>query len=401
MKTLLPLSAITTALLLAACSSDDSNKQHISNSSGLIFYNAAEESFIASPVDDSNIDQAVHIMTDEGISAAIVSSGTVHFVSAEWHEDEEHWHTPELLTLNKPGSTVTAVNGHFSVLDSATNSSYLLEAHDMADADDNSFEIINNSLVQTFPAILMSEDEYGFRILFGDGKAKVYKQIDDELAQETNSSDEPREVDCASPSGPVANGDNLVVNCGNGSAALLNIHGDHAHTYTISFGEFSNSNGYQWLAGHEGLLAGYSNSAIIKLDSSTAEAFTDEEFDGNICYAGFEVNTQETLFVITDAAKVYVLDEDGASLQNALTLDETPATTGCDQLVISAGSNQLFVADNSIKKLYLIDSHDGADYHIHERLSYDKTLERMIVLQLAGEAHDHDHEHNEEAEEAE
>ena len=116
-----------------------------------------------------------------------------------------------------------------------------------------------------------------------------------------------------------------------------------------------------------------------------------------------EAAHEETLvhYALTDTGRMYFYEEhEGAleSLQGFVKLDATSSIQDCARTSIARVSEEgVLVFIPETQTLYLVDAHDGADFHQHSTWSADLLMPAgaradLVAIVGAGEAHDHDHE---------
>lgn len=121
-----------------------------------------------------------------------------------------------------------------------------------------------------------------------------------------------------------------------------------------------------------------------------AEAETEEEHEhGELVH-----------FALSDSGRLYFLEEGESGLeqmQGFVTLDDVSTISNCSHTSISRVSEDgvlVFIPDT--QKLYLIDAHDGADFHQHSTWDISAVLPAGVtadLIAIIGSGEDHDHEH--------
>ncbi len=132
-------------------------------------------------------------------------------------------------------------------------------------------------------------------------------------------------------------------------------------------------------------------------------AHDEEEHEGEAAKAeGDEHEEVLVHYALSDSGRMYFFEEhEGAleSMQGFVKLDDTSSIQDCSRTTIARVSEEgvlVFVPDT--QKLYLVDSHDGGDFHQHSSWEVSDILPngvRADLIAILGEGEEHDHDHAE------
>ena len=133
-----------------------------------------------------------------------------------------------------------------------------------------------------------------------------------------------------------------------------------------------------------------------------AEHGHEEVHAGEEAQAGEEHEEHGELvhYALSDSGRVYFFEEHEGALermQGHVKLDNTSSILDCSRTSIARVSEEgvlIFVPDTQM--LYLVDAHDGADFHQHSTWSVGEILPagtRADLVAIVGEGEDHDHDH--------
>ena len=374
----------------------------VSDDTTLTVYDEEEEAF--EPLEQDAADHGAQlVLADNGLSAAVLASGTLNIVYSGLHaEDEEenaeedhgeHEHAEMLEVSLSSVDQVVTTRGHFSAL--SNSATQLLPTADV-EAESLAFEDTTGPVSQTYPALVLDE-EHGLTLFFAADQAHVYEDV---TAETTFA--------CADPQGHAEAGELTVLNC-DGSAVyvLIEEHEDHHHIHhgDVDFTSATTisgltSNGHDvvvwngtaaWVleaAEHEHVDVMVVAAAAEEEADVSAEALTLALGGATICTAAFATEDEESLGVLSSDGKLHILNLETAAT-TTIVLDET-ASPSCSGLTLANGPEAFLVADKAAGLLYMVDAHDGP-YHIHTRLQDDDmiNLSNLVFMHAIDASHDH------------
>ena len=398
------LLAVSVTATLAACgggsdSDDTTSEEHehehngrllfsLTDDTSLRIFDQEDDSFSMLANDAAGVN-AVLTLADNGLSAAVLASGTLNIVNSGLHSEEEeatldeHEHeAASMLSLSLPQvDRVVATQGHFSVL--TLNSSKLLPTDDI-EADGLDFEDTTGPASQTYPALMLDE-EHGMLLFFAADKASVWE---DGTAEGT-------EFSCTAPSASAQSDEFSMVLCNEGLSYLQVEEENAVHTLTSGTVTLSAAATALTTNGHDFVAWNSTSVWVIEEDDNgvpQAELLTLESGSADICSAAFATEDSETLAVLSSDGYLNLISLEDDSI-SPVALDQT-VTTGltCDSLRLANGPEGFLVADKNAALLYLIDSH-GGPYHVHSRFPDNQlsSAGAMVLMHAIDAGHTHDH----------
>lgn len=434
LKPMFSLSLISSALLLAACGSDSDSSSSSNNDAGgdghdhghatarilmtsgnsndLTIFDQADEKFEA--LGQATAMSGNVIRSDDGLSAAVVTSAGVQFVYSGIHAEEEEEHTEAsaaaeedehdethdaeiltALTLNEAGLKVAMTQNHFAVLKDGNTQFY--PAAELEEATAPEATLTLTGVTQTYPAAILDE-EHGLRLVFAKDQAIVYEG--------TEATDTV--LDCVSPTAVVKAHEMTLAQCGTGLIAVVVEEHEHAEeaqaedegaaedepsieTPTIDLGGLAVSklvsNSHKAVAVSSGVAlksVTWKDDKVVIADmalETTATAICDVNFATADTKAG----------ILTNDGQVHFTDLK-ANTTRKIELDDSNDSATCADWALTSGPQSFTVTDSDVGKMYYIDSHDGHPYHIHEKfdLTSGTDVAAAAMLHSAGMEHNHD-----------
>lgn len=395
----------------ASSSDDDHNHEHehehsgrllfsVSDNTTLTVYDEEEEAF--EPLEQYAAGNGAQlVLADNGLSAAVLASGTLNIVYSGLHaEDEEenaeedhgeHEHA-EMLEVSLPSvDQVVTTRGHFSAL--RLGATQLLPTADVEAADLDFEPPLDTVASQTYPALVLDE-EHGLTLFFAAGQAYVYEG---DISDTTFA--------CVDPQGHAEAGELTVLNC-DGSAVYVLIE-EHEATVEVHTGEVSGPTGITGLTsnGHEVLAWNGTAAWVLEaaehehVDVMVVAAAAEEEADvsaealtlalggATICNAAFATEDEDTLGILTSNGLLHLTNPNNPQ-PLALDMSENP---GCENLFLASGPEAFIAVDKVAEQLYIFDTLSGGSYHLHDRIEGDElaNLSNLVFMHAIDASHDH------------
>lgn len=336
----------------------------------------------------------IHALNGE--SAALKTDKGIQFVAAEFEEhndkkekktEEHHEAAPEILndlTITDTTARVIASLGHYSVLKGGNSHFYPYDKlHSSTKAEE---DLTIKGITQTFPAAIL-DDEDGLMLVFANDKATVYKKgvatADSWDCKKTEQVSQSKEL--------------TVFSC-EGQTRYVAVHEEAGKEPEIKGGvTLSGFNAKGW---------SISGDHIVAYNGSTAKSLHlhDDHIDVDDVKLSLAAGSSIcTLAATTVDDAIIVLDNKGSIIISkdekvrTITMpDAKPASLTCNDLNISGYGNGAAITDNDAGKLYVVDAHDGGQYHIHSNsnLSAGTSVKSLAMLhKMKKESGTHKHKH--------
>jgi len=127
-----------------------------------------------------------------------------------------------------------------------------------------------------------------------------------------------------------------------------------------------------------------------------------EEASATKAAAEEEEREEAIHFALTKSGRLYLYEEENEELsskQSFIALQGVSSISDCDKTAITAVNEEtilVFIADT--QKVYLVDSHDGADFHEHSNIDISELMPTGFnadLIAAIGEGDEHDHDEDE------
>lgn len=402
---LFKLSLISGALMLAACGgSDNSSSDTEATARILITYSNTTDMDVLDDADEqieilgqASAASGRVVRSDDGLSAAVVTTAGVQFVYSGLHEEsedeteEEHSETHDAeilsdLTLTDANLQVAMTQNHFAVLQNGDT--LLYPAGSLEEATEAEESVALDGVTQSYPAAILDED-HGLTLVFANDMATVYEE---ETATGTS-------VDCVSPEAFVHVGELTLAQCDGGLITVVVEEEDDAEPVieadVVDLGNLTVT--ALMTNGHEGFILGEgvqfkSLSWNHDTESLDIADVTLDTTATDICAVDF-TTAVEVAGVLTNDGIMHYIDLEANEQQGESDLEIDGDT--CGNQVMTAGSEAFVVADSDNNVMRYIDSHDGGNFHVHSTfdLSQGSEVYSASLLHASGVETDDDHDH--------
>jgi hypothetical protein len=391
-----------TSLLLSACGSDDNSSSSDDhdhkdeygqrlvmtelNGQDISLYDRDEAS--VSLVGQANAAAGQLLKSDDGLSAALITSSGVQFISsglATEPETDAIFLDTLAVTLADPQLIMTA--NHFALLQDGNTEFY--PAEDLTDATGPEEDLTLTGITQTFPALILNEGESLYAVFYDD-QLHVYQ---DSVLQTS--------YNCSAPSAVMHNDALALIQC-DGALRYLVVDEDDSGSHVAYSGTtFTGETVSGWSSGGEYILLYNSDTVSLVYPHNDHTHSTDPGIsltdDQSICAAAINYDAS-ALITVRDDASAEVLDLTDSGLDPAtISLSEAEATFSCDDIQLAAGSAAFMITDNSSGHLYTVDSHDGGAWHLHGSalaLSSGINVQSTVLLEADDDQESDDDEHD-------
>ena len=363
------------------------------NASDLMVFDHSEEAF-------ELVGQASEVATqliksDDGLTAAVISSTGVQFVDGgvEEHDEsettteEEHEEASLLdLTITRDDPQVVMTANHYAVLNNGNTDFY--PASTLADATGAEEDISIEGYTQTAPALILDE-EHGLYALFDGDSVDVY-----EGTEATDVS-----FDCADLGTVVHSGSLALIQCGSTVNYLLLQEDETSEEAVVNYGNSGITGTVLGMQAAGGLGLVYTSEMAYVVHGHDDHVHAEDsglilEDGQQICLASMNP-TGGYLLAIRDDATGAVIDlaEEDATATVSITLTDATDNFSCDNLTVGAADEAFMVADSDSGSLYVIDAHEGGAFHLHgvEALPDNTNISSAVLLSASEAETDHVH----------
>lgn len=419
------LGVVSSALLLTACGGDSSSSSASStedehnhesnarlliaetNDTALTIFDQADEQFEA--LGNAAALGASLVRSDDGLSAAVVTSSGVQFVFSGLHEEDgeeedgEHTesHAAEILdslTLTASDVTVSMTHNHFAVLNAGDTLLYPAGSLEEATAAEDTLTFTD--VTQTYPAAILDEEHEMF-LVFANGTATVY-----EAGEATEHT-----IACANPSAVALAHELTLAQCGtelvgvvmeeveeDSTAASGALDNEEEHSIEIMNIALDGMSVAGLVSNGEVALindTGAQSSTVSWNDDTESVDVTAVTLEGDadlIC--AIQIATADaTAGILTNDNQLHFLNVSDDTVSR-ISLDDSDSDA-CADWNLTSGAQSFAALDNDAGLMYYVDSHDGSSYHIHERFDVPEgtSVSSAAWLHSVEAEDDHDHDH--------